>query len=206
MTNSGWNLKLITPPAVEPVTLEQAREHLRVFITDDDDFITRLIVAARQAAENYTRRAFVAQEWEAGYQSFPCDGFELAKPPLIGLSAITYTDDDDVEQTLPASDYTVDDYSAPAKVYRKRTASWPVLTENGTRVRVRFVAGYPQGEGSPGDEAANVPDAIKHAILLHLGHMYENREAVNVGNITTELPLAYDSLLHPYRVYGWGDA
>ncbi len=199
MTTSGWNLKLITPPAVEPVSLDEAKEHLRVVIADDDALIAGLIVAARQAAENYTRRAFVAQTWEAGYSAFPCHAFELAKPPLIEVVSVSYTDDDDVAQTLSASLYVVDDYAEPAKLIRKRNATWPAITEMGARVRIRFTAGY-AGEGSPANGAENVPEAIKQAIKLHLGEMYENREAA------TAMPQACESLLHPYRVYGWGDA
>lgn len=199
MTNSGWKLKLVTPPVVEPVTLEEAKEQCRVVISADDAFLTGCIIAAREAAELYTRRAFVAQTWEAGFERFP-ECFELAKPPLIRVVEITYTDDDGVAQTLAADQYTVDDYSQPARVLRPRSVTWPVLTETGIRVRVRFEAGYERGEGSPANDAANVPEGIRQAIKLHVGEMYENRDVAHA------MPQACESLLHPYRVYGWGDA
>ena len=52
-------LQLVTPPAEEPVSLAEARLHLRVDFTDDDALITSLIAAARQAAETLTGRQFV---------------------------------------------------------------------------------------------------------------------------------------------------
>lgn len=204
MTTSGWKLKLVTPPSVEPITLAEAKSHLRVTISDDDDLIRSYIKSAREAAENYTRRAFVSQVWDLGIDGFWGGEIMLPKAPLISVLSITYTDDDDVEQTLPTTDYSVDDFSEPGVIYRARAASWPALTGPGTRGRVRFMAGY-RGEGSPGDGAENVPEGIKQAIRLYVGHLYENREAVNVGNIVAEMPLAYDSLLHPFRVYGWGE-
>lgn len=201
MTNSGWKLKSITAPAVEPVSLDEAKAHLRVVTSHEDADISRMIVAAREAAEQYTRRAFVAQVWEAGYEQFPdCGVFELAKPPLIDVVSVSYTDDDDAEQTLSENTYTVDDYSEPARILRKRDTTWPTLTEYGIRVRVRFMAGYPQGSGSPSDDAENVPEAIRSAILLHVAEMFENRDTA------AAMPAACESLLHPYRVYGWGDA
>lgn len=202
MTTSGWKLKSITQPAVEPVTLAEAKAQLRVVTSHEDVDIARMIVAAREAAEQYTRRAFVAQVWEAGYERFPdCGVFELAKPSLISVVSVSYTDDDDVEQTLVAgTDYTVDTYSEPGRVIRRTGVTWPTITEAGIRVRVRFMAGFPQGEGSPGDDTENVPEPIRHAILLHVAEMFENRDTA------AAMPDACESLLHPYRVYGWGDA
>jgi uncharacterized phiE125 gp8 family phage protein len=198
MTTSGWKLKLVTPPSVEPVSLEEAKGHLRVTITDDDAEITRYIKAAREAAESFTRRAFVTQTWELGMYSLG-PTIELPKPPLISVVGITYTDQDGAEQTLPTTDYVVDDYSEPGLIYRARAASWPALTsESGVRVKVRFTVGY-RGEGSPGKGAENVPEMVKVAILLHVGEMYENRQTA------TAMPAACETLLHPFRVYGWDD-
>lgn len=198
MTTSGWKLKLVTPPSVEPVSLEEAKGHLRVTITDDDSEITRYIKAAREAAESFTRRAFVTQTWELGLYSLD-PTIELPKPPLISVVGITYTDQDGAEQTLRTTDYVVDDYTEPGLIYRARAASWPALTpESGVRAKVRFTAGY-RGQGSPGDGAENVPEMVKVAILLHVGEMYENRQTA------TAMPAACETLLHPFRVYGWDD-
>jgi len=45
-------------------------------------------------------------------------------------------------------------------------------------------------------------DDIRVAMLLMIGHWYANREAVNIGNITSEIPLAVEALLQPHRIYG----
>lgn len=200
MINSGWKLKPVTPPAVEPVTLARAKRHMRVVISDEDEDITSMIKAARMAAEEYTRRAFVYQVWDAAYPCFPTYGIRLPKPPLISLISVNYTDDDDVYQLLPSDQYRVDSFAEPGVILRPNGVRWPIITQAGPRVVIRFAAGYPQGAGSPGDDAENVPDPIKAAILLHVGEMYENRD------VAAEMPMACESLLHPYRVYGWGDA
>lgn len=47
-----------------------------------------------------------------------------------------------------------------------------------------------------------VDDDIRAAILLLIGLWYANRESVVIGETAVKLPLAVDSLLQPYRIYG----
>ena len=64
-------VKLITPPALEPISLQEAKAHLRVDFGDDDDYISALITAARDFAEGFTRRAFLTQSWLLALDHFP---------------------------------------------------------------------------------------------------------------------------------------
>ena len=73
-------LQLVTPPAEEPVSLADAKLHLRVDFTDDDALITSLIAAARQAAETLTGRQIVTARWKLVLDSFP-------GPSLMGVPA-----------------------------------------------------------------------------------------------------------------------
>ena len=57
-------VRLITPPAAEPVTLEMARLHTRAEAVEDDALLTVLITAARQQGEGVTRRVFGESGWE----------------------------------------------------------------------------------------------------------------------------------------------
>ena len=45
-----------------------------------------------------------------------------------------------------------------------------------------------------------LPPAIKHAILLLVGHFYANRESVSFA-AGSEIPLGYQYLLQPYKSY-----
>lgn len=191
-THTG--LTLVTAPEVEPVSLAEARLHLRSddSVTTDDELITSLIVAARQSVESRTNRALVTQTWDAFYEAFPDDRVLLVpKPTLQSVTSVKYRDGSNVEQTLASTEYDTDVSSLPGVVSRGYSKTWPTTYERPQAVTVRFVAGY--------GLAASVPDAIKAAMKLMMGHWYANREAVVTGTISTALEMTVDALLGPYR-------
>ena len=192
-------LKLITAPAAEPVSTSEAKSHLRVDTTADDTYIGTLITVARQNVESHLRRALISQTWEVVLDAFPAGVIRLPKPPLASVTSIKYTDDDGVEATYSSDNYVVDSDTEPGRVVLKSGQTWPAVTlaaANG--VRVRYVAGY-------GAAGSNVPQAIRQAILLVIGSLYENREDVLVaqGVSIGVLPFGVVALLAPYRIYGW---
>jgi uncharacterized phiE125 gp8 family phage protein len=192
-------LKLITAPAAEPVSASEAKSHMRVDTTADDTYIGTLITVARQNVENHLRRALINQTWELVLDEFPAGVFRLPKPPLVSVTSIKYTDEDAVEATFSSANYLVDTDTEPGRVVLKNGVSWPAVTlKEAGAVRVRYVAGY-------GAAGSNVPQAIRQAILLVIGSLYENREDVLVaqGVTVTTLPFGVEALLASYRVYGW---
>ena len=192
-------LKLITAPAAEPVSTSEAKSHLRVDTTADDTYIGTLITVARQNVESHLRRALISQTWEVVLDAFPAGVIRLPKPPLAWVTSIKYTDDEGNESTYSSANYVVDTDTEPGRVVLKSGQTWPAVTlaaANG--VRVRYVAGY-------GAAGSNVPQAIRQAILLVIGSLYENREDVLVaqGVSIGVLPFGVVALLAPYRIYGW---
>ncbi len=165
-------LKLITGPVVEPVSLEEAKLHLRVDIADDDYLIDGLLRTAREYVEDVSGRALCTQTWELVADAWPGDTFVLPKPPLQSVTSIKYTSDAGVEATFSSASYHVDTDSEPGRVVLRSTASWPTVTLadiNG--IRVRYVCGY-------GATAGDVPQRYRQAIALLVGHWYENRESI----------------------------
>jgi uncharacterized phiE125 gp8 family phage protein len=166
--------KLITEPAVEPVSLEDMQEHLRVE-TDgtnpDDDVITTLISVAREFVERFSNRALITQTWELALDAFPdCDYIALPYPPLQSVTSVKYYDTDETESTFSSDDYQVDTYSEPGRIVLAYGEVWPsetLRTANG--VIVRYIAGF-------GDAASDVQSRYKQAIKLVAAHLYENRE------------------------------
>lgn len=190
----GYKLK--TAPTVEPITLSEAKLHLKLDSdTTDDTLITALITAAREACENFTGRAFVNQTWEATFDEFPAgeDEIELYPAPLSSITSLTYKDVNNATQTAAATVYEADPYSLPGTLALKYGQSWPVALEIQNSITVTYVAGY-------GATAASVPGPIKAAMLLLIGHLYENRESVEVGQTAEVLPHGVEFLLSPYRV------
>ena len=183
----------VTAPTVEPVLLEEAKNHLRVDIQEDDPLIDAYIQAARQWCEAFTRKAFITQTWDVYFDAWP-DGRAIwfPKPPLQSVTSVKYTDEDGIKSTLSSSDYIVST-GTPGLATLKASADWPSDTlQAADGVVVRFVAGF-------GDAAENVPEQVRQSIRLLLGHMYENRETVVVGTISTSLPFAVEALLWPQR-------
>lgn len=185
------NLTLATAPASEPVTTAEAKAHLRVTHSSEDTLIAALITAARQHVESVTRRALINQTWDLSLDYFP-DIIYLQKGRLQSVSSITYVDTDGTTQTLSSSLYTVDTKREPGRVIPAYGESWPSTRDHINCVTVRFVAGY-------GANASDVPQALKSAILLLIGQLFENREAT-AERAPEEVPLAFNALVWPYRL------
>ncbi|MGK9199016.1 head-tail connector protein [Sinorhizobium meliloti] len=185
------SLRLVTPATAEIVTLAEAKAHLRIDFNDDDTYITALAGSAQDwlsGENNWLGRSVVEQGWELTLERFPSGRICLPKPPLISVSGVFYTPSDggaEVEiMDFRELDVGVSEggYILPAK-----NTDWPETDGEPGSVRVTFAAGY-----------AAVPKSIKHAALLMIGHWYENREAASETKIT-DLPMAVDALLYPYR-------
>ncbi len=196
-------LRLITAPAVQPLTLQEAKDHLRIDYNDMDDLIDAYIAAATSHVEgrhSFTGRALVTQTWELVIDHFPVHEIKIPLPPLQSVTSIKYDDSAGFETTLAANQYYVDDVSEPAWVV-PITGGWPTAVFDAINsVRIRFVAGYDPTSDSPPDLAGNVPRAIKQAMLLYIGNFHEHREENIVGLTTMKLPFAAENLLRPFRV------
>jgi uncharacterized phiE125 gp8 family phage protein len=194
-------LRLITPPAGLPVTLDEAKAHLRVDSTDEDLLITALIQAATSHVQHFLGRALIDQTWELVIDRFPHYHYHrrmevmLPLPPLIKVVSITYDDPSGVAQVLPESGYTVDDVSEPGWVVP--AGMWPATFHGINAVRVRYRAGYLDNNSPP---AASVPPDITAAIRLYVGTLFEHRETEAVGAIVTQMPWAAEQLLRQHRI------
>jgi uncharacterized phiE125 gp8 family phage protein len=183
---------VITPPAAEPLTLAEAKLHLRGPVAADDDLVTALIQAAREQVENYVHRALINQTRELTLDCFP-PMIELPFPPVTSLTSLKYTDVNGAEQTIAGADLDIDIASSPARIRPAYGQSWPSPRPGFNAVRARYVCGY-------GAAGASVPAPLRHALRLLLAHFYENREAVVIGQVPGELPLSVAALLNPYIV------
>ena len=191
------SLRLITDATTEPVTLAQARRHLRI----DDDYtaedadISDMIVAARKQAEHECGRALTTQTWERVLDAFPAAEIELGKPSVIAITSIKYIDPVSVEQTLSGAQYVLDRDTDPGYVLPAAGTSWPATYADTTNaVRVRFTAGYLADEDK---ERA----MLRRWMLLQIGVMWEHRKGLVSGSVG-EIPGRFtDRLLDGYRVF-----
>ena len=166
--------KLITPPSVEPITVEEAKIFLRIDTNEEESLISSLISAARMYAEKYTCRSFLTQEWELSKKVI-AEKVYLPYPPVEGVVLVSVDGNfiDDYRYTLVGEDtlYFVS----------------PIRSVTPGGIVIRYAAGY-------GNVPEDVPRDIRQAILITVAGLYENRES---GGISAEAR----ELLKPYRVF-----
>lgn len=213
-------LTLVTAPALEPVTLADAKLFARISTSADDAIVTSLIQTAREWLETWTRRAFVTQTWKLALDNFPIyyDWYEyspyqttapyqsasqwqtqniirLPVPPLQSVSLVQYIDTSGVLQTLAAvTGYQVDAASEPGRIAPAYGTFWPSVQAQISAVTIQFVAGYDVGGG------AKIPSRVQTAIKMAVASWYQNREMV--GLPLAEQPLALRSIVSSLK---WGN-
>jgi len=158
-------------PATEPLTLDEAKAHLRVDHSDEDDLITSIIAAARVTVENYLQQKLITQTVVEYFDEFPADGIVLTFWPVQSVTSITYTDTDGDTQTWDAAEYKVDIYGVfgggPARITEAYSETLPTTRDETNAVAVTYDAGY--------GAASAVPAPIKAAMRLLIAEMYEYR-------------------------------
>lgn len=185
-------LRTITPAVADPITLAEAKAHLRVDFTDDDDFIASLVKAATLHAQAITQRLFVEQTVEWILPDWP-DAIRLPVAPVRatdGIVSIKYVDVNDAQQTLATSNYIVRQDGPGVCIFPPWGVTWPYLslTPAAEPIVIRFIAGLPIDE-SP--QLAVVPENVKAAIKLMVGHWYQAREQVVIDARSVVLPLPF---------------
>lgn len=214
-----FSLTCTTQPPDEPLSLAEAKAHIRIpdDVTFDDSWILEEIKAAREAAELITWRALITQSWKLYLDAFPCyadwtatdpdsarhydpamlgaqgDAIVVPRPPLQSVESIKYVDGNGVEQTLSPSAYQIDKASEPARIVPAYGAAWP-STRAGTpnAVTVAFTCGF-------GAEASDVPAGIRAWIKVRVATKYRNREEFAMQGRPEILPFI-DGALLPWRV------
>lgn len=200
-------LSLVSGPAIEPVTVSDAKLYCRQDIADDDSLFVTLIGSARRYIETFTRRALITQTWEYRLDEFPCNDLEergvieLPISPVQSITSITYVDMNGATQTWSPTLYQTDLPSGPkpsrARIMPAYLQFYPIARCQFNSVVIRFVAGY-------GDRGSSVPDDLKTALLGLVSHWYnQGREpySVGVGVGAIEVPMTARALLTAYKSY-----
>lgn len=189
---------IVTPPASLPVYLEQAKTHLAIPLseTEHDELILALIGAATEVCEQITNRKFITQTLDLFLTDFPASNvIELPYGTLQSVTSIKYFDEALGEQTFTGAGYQVDGAGIVGLIMLTEDYDWPEVADELLRaVTIRFTCGYGTADA--------VPKAIKQAILLYVGTLYNNRESIAAGSMS-EVPDTVNLLLASYRIYGF---
>lgn len=192
--------KVITAPDVEPITVDEARAHIEApryadseIDPVDDAKLEGWITTAREHCEDFLGLSLAVRTLEIALDEFPDDGAAIVLPmgPVIDVLSVSWGDESDDE--MDADEYVLDDYSVPHCL--KPVTAWPSVTSAPNTVKIRYLAGY----GETTDGADPLPAVFRSAMLLVIGHLYENRSE-STEKAMSSLPLGVQALLRPRRV------
>jgi len=198
-------LRLLTAPTKYPLSLADAKQHLRIEASNhDDDALVQTyidaVVASFDAADGKINFPLLSQSWALDLDWSFAAGFDdpdvdesilLPLPPVTAVTAVKYRDSDGTLTTLSSSAYDV--LLPEGRIAPVYGTSWPATRYQRRAVTIEYTCGH------------SVPDAVpmnvRAAILLWVGHLYANREAVNVGNIAQTMPMSVSDLIDTKRVW-----
>ena len=180
----------ITQPAVEPVSLAEAKVQARVDTEADDAYIQALIAVARQYVEDILDITLLTTVWEASYDLFPVWAIILPRPMLQAANiTVTYRLGDGATSTKSsaAGDFRVDTRTVPGRIYPNWSDTWPAVRGDENSVVVNYTAGF-------GPDGSSVPPLYKHLMMVLVAHWYDTRQIVAPGTYGT-IPKTFDTLL-----------
>ena len=193
------SLKIVTPPAVEPISLTEAKKHLRLAVDDadavaytaEDAAITRIITQAREYVEHQGLHSLITQTWDYYLDAFPVENFiRLPLPPLQSVTSISYIDADGEDAVF--TDFEVLTHSG--KIKKTYGIDWPVIYPE-SEIAIRFVCGF-------GADGEDVPARLMGAIYLLINHWHENssESIAKYGVVSERIKLGVDALINEFRL------
>lgn len=183
---------VVSSPSSEAITTAEARQHCGIPSADTthDTYLDSLVTAARQKWERDTGRIVMSCTVVEKLDCWPEEVIELAVSPVQSVTSIYYLNASGASTLWSSSEYVFDSALAKPSIYLAYDENWPELRGWAADVTITYVAGYAN--------AAAVPKLWKQAMLLLVSHWFENRATVNIGNITNEIPLAYEAIAANY--------
>lgn len=181
-------------PETEPVTLAQAKEHLSLATSAQDDLVTGLIKVARKHCEELTDHQFITATWDWTLQSFPGPwGFTVPWPPLQSVTHIKYIDVDGDLQTLSTDVYQLDIFSRPGSIVLKHNQSWPQIRHDLNAVQIQFVAGY-------GNAASDLDVRLPLLVNRLVAYLFKHRGVIDDQGRVAQTPAGFEQMLAPFTL------
>jgi len=179
----------------DPVTLAEAKAQMRVLHSNEDALIERIISAASQHVENRIGRNLVKRTVTYKREGFPQFGapIVLPRPPVISITSVAFVDAHGDTIALSADDYVL--LPGPVEYRLGCVKTWPQAPRGRQSVTIVYESGY-------GAAASDVPEDLRHVVMMLVHHFYEHRSAVMAGPAVVT-PLAVESLIGSFMTTGW---
>lgn len=191
-------LSLVAGPTVEPITVEDVKDQIRITTDEEKDLLERLIVAAREYAEAFTERALMTQMWDLWLDRFPVEPWIVVpRAPLMSVDSFAVRQVDGSQVEWDRVNWRVEAPFGPVaqrgRIIKAPGVAWPVVTGEPGSIAIRFMAGY-------GDFPHDVPAAIKVAMLEFVADGWQQRGNLVYGTVATAHER--EQLLWPFKAYG----
>lgn len=185
---------LVTAATFPPLTTSEAKRHCDLPSADatHDEYLAALITAASEKFERDTGRTVCSSTWRERFDQWPDDELELHKLPIQSITTLQYVDTNGTTQTWSSSNYSLDLGRGMPTIIRAYDVDWPSARDQRNAITVTYVAGY----ATP----AAIPPTWKQAMLLLIGHWFDNRALSVVGQWVAESPEAYKALVDAWRM------
>lgn len=185
-------VRVVSPPSRMPLLAPDVFTQLGLQ-AHHGEHVSALIAAATDRVESHLGRALITRTLAVTIDRFDCQKIELPYPPLVEVDAVRYLDDDGTQQTLDDSMYRVLTSNEPGSIELAYNESWPTSRPVSEAVEIEYKAGY-------GVDGANIPHAIRQAIVMMVGEWMEFREGLVVGERMTAIPDSVQFLLAGHRL------
>lgn len=196
-------LRVTERPTWRPVSLEEGKAHLKVLHDEFDAEIELLLDAAITYAEGTCLQTFAATTFEQTECGWPYGrpwGFALETGPVRDVLSIEYTDADGNGQTLDPEHWDWERTSGGGLIWLTPAFSSPGLADVPSPVKITYEAGFNDPTDEDADPALALPHIARAAVLLMLGHLYKNREAVGAPALAA-VPHTFVDLLRQITVF-----
>ena len=196
--SAQYALELVTAPTALPVSVTEAKAQMRVDASDDDALIGRLVDVAVSYVDvqGALGAAMITQTWAQWLGQSP-GTVTLLLGPVQAVTAVKYYDTDNALQTDTLSNYNVLGTSTRTIVAPKPGFNWPTTYQRDDAIKIEYRIGY-------GDASTDVPENIRHAMLMLIAFHYENRETELIGTISKTLPFGFEQMLGQSRNHWYG--
>lgn len=188
---------IVTESNTEPITLDQATDHLRIDSNDDLEYVAALIPVAREYIEGVTGQVFGQSTWLMSFESWGCASPEIYgripiyRSPLVSVESIKYYAPDAATlSTLATTEYRVITTGKPGSV--QVYGSFPSVDDRPDAIQISFTA----GTGCPASPT------LTHAVKMLVTHLYENRMPVAFASCQ-EIPYTLRTLIENNKIGGW---
>ncbi len=191
-------LELVEAPAITPITLSEVKDQLRVDHDDDDALLERLIAVAVAFTDvqGALGQAMISQKWAQWLDSNTNGTVKLILGPFQVLNAVRYYDLSGTLQDDDVNNYEIFGTATYTTIQPKDGESWPETQDRQDAIKIEYTIGY-------GDTVDDVPDTIRHALMLLVGHWYDNREQSGMDELSN-IPFGFESLLNMHRNAWYG--